>query len=77
MAPAATAAMGISGSRTELKMERLIKELQAKIVDVLNLIEVTPDKKLIWKWRIPSQRTVVSVQVLDEKGDASKGEVYK
>ena len=42
-----------------------------------HLIEVTPGKKLIWKWRIPSQRTVVSVQVLDEKGDASKGEVYK
>ena len=44
MAPAATAAMGFAGSRTELIMERLIKELQAKIVDVLNLIEMTPDE---------------------------------
>jgi len=42
-----------------------------------HLIEVTPEKKLVWKWRLPSQRTVVSVQILDQKGDASKGEIYK
>jgi hypothetical protein len=42
-----------------------------------HLIEVTPEKKLVWKWRLPSQRTIVSVQILDQKGDASKGEIYK
>jgi hypothetical protein len=42
-----------------------------------HVIEVTPDKKLVWKWRIPSQRTVVSVQILDQKGDATKGEILK
>ena len=42
-----------------------------------HLIEVTPDKKLIWKYRLPSQRTVVSVQILDQKGDATKGQIYK
>ena len=42
-----------------------------------HVIEVTPEKKLVWKWRLPSQRTVVSVQILDQEGDASKGEIYK
>tara|TARA_B110000014_G_C19773005_1_gene402208 strand:+ start:107 stop:532 length:426 start_codon:yes stop_codon:yes gene_type:complete len=42
-----------------------------------HLIEVTQEKKLIWKWRLPSQRTVVSVQILDQEGDAAKGEVFK
>jgi hypothetical protein len=42
-----------------------------------HLIEVTPDKKLVWKWRLPSQRTVVSVQILDQEGDASKGQIFK
>ena len=38
------------------------------------LIEVTPEKELIWKWRVSTQRTVVSVQVLDQPGDVLKGE---
>ena len=42
-----------------------------------HLIEVTPEKKLVWKWRLPSQRTVVSIQVLDQEGDASKGQIFK
>jgi hypothetical protein len=42
-----------------------------------HLIEVTPKKKLVWKYRLASQRTVVSIQVLDEDGDASKGEISK
>jgi hypothetical protein len=42
-----------------------------------HLIEVTPAKKLVWKWRLPSRRTVVSVQILDQDGDATKGEIYK
>jgi hypothetical protein len=42
-----------------------------------HLIEVTPEKKLVWKWKLPSQRTVVSVQVLDQQGDASKGQIAK
>jgi hypothetical protein len=42
-----------------------------------HVIEVTPEKKLIWKWRLPSQRTVVSIQILDQEGDASKGQVFK
>lgn len=42
-----------------------------------HLIEVTQEKELIWKWRLPSQRTVVSVQILDQEGDATKGEVFK
>ncbi len=42
-----------------------------------HLIEVTQEKKLIWKWRLPSQRTVVSVQIIDQEGDATKGEVFK
>ena len=42
-----------------------------------HLIEVTPQKELVWKWRLPSQKTVVSVQILDQKGDASKGEITK
>ena len=42
-----------------------------------HVIEVTPEKKLVWKWRLPSQRTVVSVQILDQEGDASKGQIYK
>ncbi|MCP4848882.1 MAG: hypothetical protein GY899_13150 [Verrucomicrobiaceae bacterium] len=42
-----------------------------------HVIEVTPEKEVVWKWRLPSQRTVVSVQVLDGAGDASKGQVIK
>ena len=42
-----------------------------------HLIEVTPEKELIWKWRLPSQRTVVSVQILDQEGDASQGQIFK
>ena len=42
-----------------------------------HLIEVTPEKELVWKWRMPSQKTVVSVQILDEEGDASRGPIYK
>jgi hypothetical protein len=42
-----------------------------------HLIEVTPEKELVWKWRLPSQKTVVSVQILDEEGDASRGQIYK
>ena len=42
-----------------------------------HLIEVTPDKKLVWKWRLPTQQTIVSVQILDQEGDASKGHILK
>jgi hypothetical protein len=42
-----------------------------------HVIEVTPEKKLLWKWRLPSQKTVVSVQILDQPGDASKGQIFK
>jgi hypothetical protein len=42
-----------------------------------HLIEVTPEKKLVWKWKLPSQRTVVSIQVLDQQGDASRGQIAK
>jgi hypothetical protein len=42
-----------------------------------HVIEVTPQKQVIWKWRLPAQRTVVSVQVLDGAGDASMGQVIK
>ena len=42
-----------------------------------HLIEVTQEKELIWKWRLPNQRTVVSVQIIDQEGDAAKGEVFK
>ena len=42
-----------------------------------HVIEVTPKKEVVWKWRLPSQRTVVSVQILDGAGDASKGQVLK
>ncbi|MAM45329.1 MAG: hypothetical protein CMJ91_01385 [Planctomycetes bacterium] len=42
-----------------------------------HVIEVTPRKKLVWKWRLPSQRTVVSIQILDQEGDASKGQIFK
>ena len=42
-----------------------------------HLLEVTPAKKLVWKYRLPSQRTVVSVQILDQEGDATKGQVFK
>jgi len=42
-----------------------------------HLIEVTQEKELIWKWRLPGQRTVVSVQILDQEGDPTKGEVFK
>jgi len=42
-----------------------------------HLIEVTQEKELIWKWRLPDQRTVVSVQILDQEGDPTKGEVFK
>ncbi|MFP6613866.1 MAG: hypothetical protein VB835_16265 [Pirellulales bacterium] len=42
-----------------------------------HVIEVTPEKKLVWKWRLPSQRTVVSVQILDQEGDASTGQIFK
>jgi hypothetical protein len=42
-----------------------------------HIIEVDKDKKLLWKWRIPNQRTVVSVQILDQEGDATKGEINK
>ena len=44
MAPIAATAMGCTGINTDSLMQRLIKELQAKIVDVLNLIEVKPDE---------------------------------
>ena len=42
-----------------------------------HIIEVTTEKKLVWKWRLPSQRTVVSAQIPDQEGDASKGQIYK
>ena len=42
-----------------------------------HLIEVSREKKLVWKWRLPDQRTVVSVQILDQEGDASQGQIYK
>jgi hypothetical protein len=42
-----------------------------------HIIEVTREKKLVWKWRLPSQKTVVSAQILNIGGDASKGEVFK
>lgn len=42
-----------------------------------HVIEVTPKKELVWKWRLPEQRTVVSVQILDQPGDATKGEILK
>jgi hypothetical protein len=41
------------------------------------MIEVTPENQLVWKWRLPSQKTVVSVQILDQAGDASKGQIFK
>jgi len=42
-----------------------------------HVIEVTPKNQLVWKWRLPSQKTVVSVQILDQPGDASKGQILK
>jgi hypothetical protein len=42
-----------------------------------HMIEVSADKKLLWKWRIPGQHTVVSCQILDQQGDATKGTIYK
>jgi hypothetical protein len=42
-----------------------------------HVIEVTPKKELIWKWRLPNQRTVVSIQILDQKGDSTKGTILK
>lgn len=42
-----------------------------------HVIEVTPKKELIWKWRLPKQRTVVSIQILDQEGDSTKGTILK
>lgn len=42
-----------------------------------HIIEVDKEKKLLWKWRIPNQRTVVSIQILDQEGDPSKGDIKK
>ena len=42
-----------------------------------HVIEVTPKKELIWKWRLPTQKTLVSIQILDQEGDASNGEILK
>lgn len=42
-----------------------------------HVIEVTPEKKVVWKWRVPKQRTIVSIQILDEKGDATTGSIKK
>lgn len=42
-----------------------------------HVIEVNREKKLVWKWRIPSQKTVVSIQILDQPGDASHGQILK
>ncbi len=42
-----------------------------------HVIEVNRGKKLVWKWRIPSQKTVVSIQILDQPGDASHGQILK
>ena len=42
-----------------------------------HVIEVTTEKKLVWKWRLPSKRTVVSAQIPVQEGDALKGQIYK
>ncbi|MEC9092985.1 MAG: hypothetical protein VX438_09790 [Planctomycetota bacterium] len=42
-----------------------------------HVIEVTRDKKLVWKYRLPGQKTLVSIQVLDQKGSAAQGEILK
>ncbi|MCB1097042.1 MAG: hypothetical protein KDN22_15825 [Verrucomicrobiae bacterium] len=42
-----------------------------------HVIEVTPQKELVWKWRLPTQESLVSIQLLDQDGDASKGEIFK
>ena len=37
-----------------------------------HIIEVTADKQLIWKWRIPTQKTLVSAHVIGAKGEVLK-----
>jgi hypothetical protein len=40
-----------------------------------HLIEVTPDKKVAWTFRDESIKAILSVQLLDVPGDATKGEI--
>ena len=39
-----------------------------------HIIEVTPKKKVVWKWRLPSQKTLVSAHILDGFGDDRSGD---
>ena len=42
----------------------------------VQLIEVTPDKKVVWTFADHrTMRTISSVQLLDVPGDATKGEI--
>lgn len=42
-----------------------------------HLIEVTPQNELVWKWKLPTQRTMVSIQILDKDGKAAKEPAIK
>ena len=42
-----------------------------------HIIEVNSKKELLWKWRLPKQRTLVSAQILDQSGDSTKGTIFK
>jgi len=42
-----------------------------------HIIEVTPRKELVWKWRLPSQKTLVSAHILNQSIDGKKGELLK
>lgn len=39
-----------------------------------SILEVTPDKKVLWTTQIPN---LMGAQLLDEKGDATKGEILR
>jgi hypothetical protein len=46
------------------------------IGEALDLIEVTPDKRVVWTFADPqAMRTIASVQLLDVPGDAVRGEI--
>jgi hypothetical protein len=42
-----------------------------------HIIEVTPDKKVVWTFSdFKTMRTISSIQLLDVPGDVTKGEIY-
>ena len=55
----------IEPSITEKSMEKLIKELQAKIVDVLNLIGVQPDDIKVDNQLVGGDLGIDSIDVLE------------